>query len=136
MDTATKDSMSATSTSDTEVNVNAKLNAAPPMPMLCKRQCYDFMGKMIQWKIDGELDHIPKMLGLIDGGSISFADRDWARGLESYSNKYDSNSNSHILYASVPRVGVTSEKHLVSNPFGKRRESDSLHVIIYFSSSI
>ena len=31
--------------------------------------------------IDGELDHIPKMLGLIDGGSISFADRDRARGL-------------------------------------------------------
>ena len=57
------------------------------------------------------------MLGFIDGGSISFADRDRARGLESYSNEYDSNSNSHILYASVPRVGVTSEKHLVSNPF-------------------
>ena len=49
--------------------------------MLRKRQCYDFMGKMIQWNIDGELDHIPKMLGLIDGGSISFADRDRARGL-------------------------------------------------------
>ena len=46
---ATKDSMSATvNSSDTEVNVNAKLNTAPPM--LCKRQCYDFMGKMIQWK--------------------------------------------------------------------------------------
>ena len=64
------------------------------------------------------------MLGFIDGGSISFADRDRARGLESYSNEYDSNSNSHILYASVPRVGVTSEKHLVSNPFVTWRLSE------------
>ena len=52
------------------------------MPSLSrKRQWYDFMGNMIQWIIDGELDdHIPKMLGLIDGGSISFADTDRARG--------------------------------------------------------
>jgi len=39
------------------------------------------MGKMILWNIDGELDHIQKMLGLIDGRTISFADRDRAGGL-------------------------------------------------------
>ena len=64
---ATKDSMSATVNFRYQGQCqNAKLNAA--QPMLCKRQCYDFMGKMIQWNIDGELDHIPKMLGLFDGG--------------------------------------------------------------------
>jgi len=52
-----------------------------------RRQCYAtpvlrFHGQDDTMEnIDGELDHIPKMLGLIDGGSISFADRDRARGL-------------------------------------------------------
>ena len=69
--------------------MSATVNQIPrsmSMPSLMQhRQCYanasttvyyDFMGKMIQWRnIDGELDHIQKMLGLIDGRTISFADR-------------------------------------------------------------
>ena len=51
--------------SDTKYNVNTKLNTA--LPMLRNRQCYDSMGKMIQW-INVVNDHVPKMLGLIDGG--------------------------------------------------------------------
>ena len=64
-----------------------------------------------------------RCLDKVDGGSIFSADRDRARGLESYL-RYDSNSNLSQLYLPLYLVGtvphvkeLTSDKPLASNPF-------------------